>query len=253
MNEPDTAAYRRYYREGGSAQFDQLRLDGATEIESFASLVLERMSPPGRILDIGCGTGRYGAALSSAGFAVVGVDASPDQLRHCRGIEETLLADATGLPFSAGSFDACILVLMLHQLTPENQVQALRECSRVLRKTGLIAIKTCSQEDLQGRPFGTYFPSALAINQRRYPALEALVSGLQDAGIGDIEIEPTHSVEARPVEAVMDAMSGRHNTTLASIPAEELESGLKRLEVDLDGQETIEIDHHHTIILGRRS
>ncbi|KAA0159680.1 hypothetical protein FNF28_05785 [Cafeteria roenbergensis] len=73
--------------------------------------------PPGHrcfILDIGCGSGLSGEALSSAGHAWVGTDISADMLTVglARGTPgDTLLSDmGQGLPFRTGSFDGAISV-----------------------------------------------------------------------------------------------------------------------------------------------
>ncbi len=50
------------------------------EIEAF--LAATGMSPGRRILDVGCGAGSHAIALARRGFEVIGIDASPHQLRR---------------------------------------------------------------------------------------------------------------------------------------------------------------------------
>lgn len=42
-----------------------------------AELVLARVSGPGTVVDLGCGSGIFSAAMANAGFSVVGVDIAP--------------------------------------------------------------------------------------------------------------------------------------------------------------------------------
>ena len=67
----------------------------------------------GRCLDVGCRTGAHLAALAGAGWSVMGVDASADQLRVARrrpGPLGTALvqADAARLPFADGGLDLVV-------------------------------------------------------------------------------------------------------------------------------------------------
>jgi SAM-dependent methyltransferase len=56
----------------------------------------------GSLLDVGCGTGSYTAALAERGWDVTGADISEDMLRRAgaRGVR-TVQADAASLPFEA--------------------------------------------------------------------------------------------------------------------------------------------------------
>jgi len=47
-------------------------------------LILPRMPPGGRVLDLCCGTGQTSAALTERGFRVTGVDGSEEMLRYAR-------------------------------------------------------------------------------------------------------------------------------------------------------------------------
>src|SRR5438093_1426397 len=90
---------------------------------------------PGRLLDVGCGTGAPTAAFAERGWSVVGVDVSEEMLHFARrrGVE-VVHADATELPFPDASFDA---VVSLWTHTDADDFGAVvREVARVLRAPG---------------------------------------------------------------------------------------------------------------------
>ena len=89
---------------------------------------------PGRCLDLGCGTGLAVPLLSDAGWSVVGVDASADQLAVARERVATLAelhqADAHALPFENDSFQAAVLILTHTDF--DDPTAVFREVARVL-------------------------------------------------------------------------------------------------------------------------
>jgi SAM-dependent methyltransferase len=90
---------------------------------------------PGRLLDVGCGTGTHTAVFAEHGWRVVGVDLSADQLQlaRARGVD-VLQADAADLPFGAEEFDAVVSVWTHTDV--EDFSLLLREVVRVLRPGG---------------------------------------------------------------------------------------------------------------------
>jgi ubiquinone/menaquinone biosynthesis C-methylase UbiE len=68
------------------------------------------------VLDVGVGTGRFAKPLSEIGFEVTGMDVSRRMLAKARekGLERLLLGDAYKLPFRDKSFDAAIIIHVLH-------------------------------------------------------------------------------------------------------------------------------------------
>jgi ubiquinone/menaquinone biosynthesis C-methylase UbiE len=103
-------------------------------LESEAWEVLTRLLGEGNgaLLDVGCGTGSYTAALAERGWDVTGVDISEDMLRLARerGVR-TVRADATSLPFEAASFDAVVSILTNTDF--DDLAEVVREIARVLR------------------------------------------------------------------------------------------------------------------------
>jgi SAM-dependent methyltransferase len=91
-----------------------------------------------RVLDVGTGEGQL-ARVASAGGAttVVGVDPSWAQLTEARrraGGPTFLRAEAVGLPFPAGAFDAVLACLVFEHI--EGMDGAIAEVGRVLRPGG---------------------------------------------------------------------------------------------------------------------
>lgn len=86
----------------------------------------------GSLIDVGCGTGSYAAALAERGWDVTGVDISEDMLRlaRARGVH-TMHADATHLPFADASFDAAISLFTNTDV--DDLAAVVREIARILR------------------------------------------------------------------------------------------------------------------------
>jgi SAM-dependent methyltransferase len=90
---------------------------------------------PGRLLDVGCGTGAHTAAFAERGWSPVGVDISEDQLELARqrGVE-VVQADAADLPFDDASFDAAVSVWTHTDV--DDFLLLLGEVVRILRPGG---------------------------------------------------------------------------------------------------------------------
>ena len=86
----------------------------------------------GRLLDVGCGGGANTAAYAKAGWRVVGVDISAEQLRLARGRGiETVQADVESLPFGDATFDAAVATWLHTDV--DDFPAVLRELARVVR------------------------------------------------------------------------------------------------------------------------
>jgi SAM-dependent methyltransferase len=106
---------------------------------AIAEQVLCRLLGPGtgRCLDVGCGTGRYLAAVAALGFTVVGIDESEDQLRLAAAAApgaELVLGDSASLPFPDASFEACVSTFTHTDV--DDFAALVREAWRVLRPGG---------------------------------------------------------------------------------------------------------------------
>lgn len=86
----------------------------------------------GPLLDFGCGTGSYSAALSELGWDVTGIDISEDMLSRARekGVR-VIHADGLALPFPDSSFAAAVSLWTHTDI--DDFGAALRELVRVLQ------------------------------------------------------------------------------------------------------------------------
>jgi 2-polyprenyl-6-hydroxyphenyl methylase/3-demethylubiquinone-9 3-methyltransferase len=90
-----------------------------------------------RVLDLGCGKGRFAARLKEEGAEVVGLDLSAAMLAGAAGLDR-VRASARRLPFAAGAFDAVVAVEVFEHLHGAGEV--LDEVRRVLRPSGRLAL-----------------------------------------------------------------------------------------------------------------
>ena len=130
------------------------RLADELERELLAEL-LGPLGPGTSVLEVGCGTGHFAAALRARmeGVRVVGVDLSPAMLLHARERVPSLRADARRLPFPSATFDAAVLIAVLDFV--EDPAQVLREAMRVARgRVVLLALVSHSVLALRRRISG---------------------------------------------------------------------------------------------------
>ncbi len=106
------------------------------------------------VCDIGCGTGRWTAALAEAGLRVAGLDRSPAMLDQAArrlgdlGLRAVLVCgDALELPFPAATFDAACSAFVFDHLSLPQRTRFLRELARVVRPGGRILLLDSRREE----------------------------------------------------------------------------------------------------------
>jgi 2-polyprenyl-6-hydroxyphenyl methylase/3-demethylubiquinone-9 3-methyltransferase len=159
-----------------AARFDQSEArfkDGVASDDVRLRAIMAALRPMAglRVLDLGCGKGRFAAHFQSAGAEVVGVDLSSAMLAHASGLDR-VRASARRLPFADQTFDAVVAVEVLEHVGAVEPV--LLEARRVLRPGGRVAIVDKNAGALDARR--PWLPSLMVkwIDERRglwmYPA-----------------------------------------------------------------------------------
>ncbi len=145
---PAAARPRPFYGEFAWAYDHLIARPVAAECAGMAAALARRGIGPGAsLLDAGCGTGRYAVELARRGFAVTGVDRSPEMLAEARRRPVEAAApvrfepgDLLALP-DAAAFDALVCRGVLNDLVETSERAAVFEVfARALRPGGALLL-----------------------------------------------------------------------------------------------------------------
>ena len=190
------SAYENYT--AVAADYDRTRVPIGVEIILGCLASASRPLASMRVLDAGCGTGSYAAALRSHVGAIDAADINPSMLDVARaklertpGCPVTLhKASLEALPFEDGRFDAVVVNQVLHHLPDSPRdgwpllERVLDEIARVLRPGGTAVVNTCSHEQLRrGWWYAALVPEAVEAMCRRHADTEVLNGLLAGAGL----------------------------------------------------------------------
>jgi len=187
-----------------------------------------------RLLDIGCGTGSHAAVFAEEfRCEVSGIDASPGMLAEARQklpAADLRLARAEDLPFDDCSFDAAVMMLVVHHL---DRPRAFREAHRVLRPGGSLAITTSNPDAFPRFWMAPLFPSYVGIEQARFPSAASLEGDLLASGFQSIRRIAHVVPRAFSREEALAKLRGRHASTFDLLDEREYREGLARAEREL--------------------
>jgi ubiquinone/menaquinone biosynthesis C-methylase UbiE len=185
-----------------------------------------------RVLEVGCGTGRFLAALAGRAKAW-GLDPSPEMLEvarrraHGAGLK---LGTAEELPFKDGWFERAAMWLVIHLL---DRPRAYAELHRVLVPGGRLAVATFDPTYFDDFWLNHYFPSMEAVDRVRFPTAEDFESELADAGFEPPRLIRLSQRGRLSRREALERIRGKHIGTFDLIGDQEYAAGLERAEREL--------------------
>jgi ubiquinone/menaquinone biosynthesis C-methylase UbiE len=164
---------------------------GAEEVHDFARRAILgslKLQPEDHLLEVGCGGGLLLRDALASGANATGIDHSEEMVglaRERAPRAQVMLAVAEALPFPDETFTAIAMSIVFFFLA--DPVGVLRECRRVLRHGGHVAIFTTGPE-LRGTPAA---PEPLASRGHFYTD-EELAGLARAAGLTDVTVNNDH-------------------------------------------------------------
>jgi SAM-dependent methyltransferase len=118
---------------------------------------LDDLPQKGRVLELGCGDGKFLRALQDAGHDTLGVDRSVYALRRARdaGCQRLVRADVRWPPFRTRSFGAVAVRYVLGALAAVDRFRAARSSWELVAPGGVLLFEEFTTDDFradQGRP-----------------------------------------------------------------------------------------------------
>ncbi len=178
--------------------YDATRAIPEAEMSLVVRAMRKRIAGRGPVIDVGVGTGRFASPLQAAGVEVVGIDNSRGMMAKAieKGVPGLFFADIRRIPFRDKSFEAALLVHVLHLV--DDWPMVVRESSRVARREVMSVLETKEGVDLReeylelrrrmGHPLVRFEHGERGLSERVAPAEVVLVAETEGATVADEEI-----------------------------------------------------------------
>jgi ubiquinone/menaquinone biosynthesis C-methylase UbiE len=193
---------------------------------------------PGKVLEVGCGTGHWLRRLDERHIKATGIDPSQAMLAHARAKVTAgglIRARAEDLPLATGRFNRLFCINAFHHFAVKRA--AVNEARRVLGRGGaMMTIALDPHTGIDRWWVYDYFPQTLEIDKQRYPSCEQIREWMRDAGfLNTYSREVQHLPDdVLAVEALQNGtVSPGHTSQLAVLTSDEFSAGVARIHAAL--------------------
>ena len=185
-----------------------------------------------KILDLGCGTGRFSGALAEhLGAKVVGVDPSEKMLAEAvRKADKDVAhvrATAEALPLADRCVDVVFISMVFHHFRDCDL--AMRECHRVLRPDGTLCIRAGTTEQIDHYAYVPFFKRTLEILPSVLTSRATIEAAARKAGFIVSHHELVDSENAPDWSAYAAKLSYRADSVIVRLTEQEFREGMAAL------------------------
>jgi ubiquinone/menaquinone biosynthesis C-methylase UbiE len=232
-----------------ASTYDRGRDHGPEFLDLWMNVVSAHVKdqPPKRILDLGCGTGRFTEALAVRFDAdVIGIDPSKKMLEQARSKpSDARIRYAHGrgesIPLPDNSVDLVFMSMIFHHF--DDPKLAARECRRVLRDGGTAFLRAGTRERIRSYPYVDFFPESRAILTEVLPANAFVREVFEAAGCRMVTEELVTQKIAPSYAAYAEKLAAGADSVLASLSRRDFDAGMRALRAHAahsDGQAVFE-------------
>lgn len=185
------------------------------------------------ILDLGCGTGRYSAALASTfGATVFGLYPSKTMLAEALKKPQNervqyLHGRGEEIPLPDSSVDMVFISMAFHHFADRPRVIA--ECRRVLRESGTVCLRGGTTDELDTYPYVPFFPRTAAIFQQVLHSRKEIEELFKQCGFRTGFYELVTSQVALNWPEYAEKIMHRADSVLIQLTNDEFQEGMAHL------------------------
>lgn len=200
------------------------------------SAVFARRAPacrPLKVLDLGCGTGRYTAMLAETFGAAIGVEPS-DRMREeaMRATNDPsirfLAGRAEAIPLPDGGVDLALMFLSFHHV--RDRAAAAREIARVLTPQGRVFIRSVFSDRMPEIGWHAYFTGAREVELAMFPTVAEVEAAFAPVGLRALALDRIEERMAGSLAEDAARLRTRSISTFEHLPEAEIEQGFRRLD-----------------------
>lgn len=193
---------------------------------------------PGKILEVGCGTGHWLNLLSKYSTQLYGADYSTGMLniaKKSNDILNVVNADANKLPFHGNSFDLILCINAIHHFA--NKKSFIDNISSLLKPNGVLCIMGFDPHDKENDWYlYDYFERTRQLDLERFPTFHQLERWASENNFEEMKTELIHIVQNNKTgrNVLQDHfLDKRGASQLALLSDEEYQSGLEKIKEDI--------------------
>lgn len=214
--------------------YDQGRNHGPAMLTLWMDAVASHLDErPARILDLGCGTGRFSDAMAVRFDAeVIGLDPSRKMLSQARRKPRQArvhfqAGQAEAIPLGPRSIDLVFLSMCFHHFRDRGRAAA--ECRRVLRGQGRVVVRTATRERASSYPFFPFFPASHPLLDEVLPDRTEFREIFETAGLRLAAADVVIQTIAPSWGAYADKLALGADSVLARLEPSDFQAGVQRV------------------------